>query len=305
MLDDAKLTVQIVKNTAALQSRVRAKRFGQHFLVNPRILERIVDAAEPLQGKTIVEIGPGPGGLTREILRRRPAQVFVIEKDPRFVESLVALDGVTVFNEDACDFDYNQLINDNRKISETTDDFSLSQSDQPAPANIRKQIFAAIEVMNVVDINNRLLPDISALVHQFYPHCQGTERRRIKIISNLPYNAGTAIYVNALKHADIIEDMTLMFQKEVAARLLGKPNTRDYGRLSVLTQYFTEARRVMRLTPGAFYPPPKVYSDVLHFKNRTDADPRVLDDLSAVCLEIFQHRRKKLKNRLIKNTREN
>jgi 16S rRNA (adenine1518-N6/adenine1519-N6)-dimethyltransferase len=114
----------------------------------------------------------------------------------------------------------------------------------------------------------------------------------------LPYNVGSVIYANALKYVDIIEDMTLMFQKEVAERLLAKPNSRDYGRLSVITQYFTDACRVMRLAPGSFCPPPKVYSDVLHFKSRADADPCLFSDLSTFCLELFQHKRKKLKNRL-------
>jgi 16S rRNA (adenine1518-N6/adenine1519-N6)-dimethyltransferase len=295
MSNDTWRTKQIVEETAVLRNRARAKRFGQHFLINPQILGRIVDASGPLQGRLVVEIGPGPGGLTREILRRQPAHLFVIEKDERFVESLSALDGVTVFNEDASDFNYSKLLEE--KIYSCADRRGEISEDQPI--NIRELMHRAIEAGGILDLESRLLPDIPSLIRQLCPAPSREEPcSRLKIISNLPYNAGSAIYTNALKYVGLIEDMTLMFQKEVAERLLAKSKSRDYGSLSVITQYFTDACRVMRLAPGSFYPPPKVYSDVLYFKSRPDADPRLFNDLSAFCLELFQHKRKKLKNRL-------
>ncbi|MDR1597339.1 MAG: 16S rRNA (adenine(1518)-N(6)/adenine(1519)-N(6))-dimethyltransferase [Holosporales bacterium] len=316
-----------------LNNRQRAKRFGQHFLTDPRILARIVDAAEPLQGAVVVEIGPGPGGLTREILKRNPTQVVVIEKDPLMIDALKPL-GVTIFNQDAVTFDFGiikeianvhrplptQGIVDGiatfdkcRHIAESEPFLSEPIAGEPflsepiaTDYNIWKALERAVQggVISPMDLDSRNVPDIPALVRKIFPK---TEMRPtpaaesacpIKVISNLPYNVGTAIFTNLLKHLHGVSSMTLMFQKEVAERLLAKPGSRDYGRLAVLCQYFTTGKRVMRLAPGAFVPPPKVFSDVVHLVVDAEANVDMFDSLSDFCSEIFQYKRKKLKNRI-------
>jgi 16S rRNA A1518/A1519 N6-dimethyltransferase RsmA/KsgA/DIM1 with predicted DNA glycosylase/AP lyase activity len=360
-------TLQIIKDLGLLDDRRRAKRFGQHFLTDPRILSSIVDAAEPISGSIVVEIGPGPGGLTREILKRGPERVVVIEKDERFVGMLESL-GVTVFNEDATNFDFAKVrgpagegsrlapfeacareVSLHLRYVEREDDLAAPLCTQTTSTHVAETkgdgskiwdaITAAVRagICPPLDFESREIPDIPALINKIFqptpsflkndfpktpidngsskcgdwqnksgwplqnlsypPGARGNDRP-IKVISNLPYNVGTAIFLNILRHLSGVCSMTLMFQKEVAERLLAKPGSRDYGRLAALSQYFTTGKRTMRLAPGAFYPPPKVFSDVVHFIPNVGADVTLFDDLSAFCSEIFQYKRKKLKNRL-------
>jgi 16S rRNA (adenine1518-N6/adenine1519-N6)-dimethyltransferase len=291
---------QTIKNIGALHDRVRMKKLGQHFLTDPRILSRIVDAAEPLGEAIVVEIGPGPGGLTQEILRRSPKKLFVIEKDERFINRFVE---VTAFNEDARMFDYRRVIDE--RCAQTAahclpSETSLKKS-KGNPLNIWNAIRIAVAKKEVpaIDLDARTFSP--ALIRQLFS-CEATTKDHIqgniKIISNLPYNVGIAIYINMLRQLCLIESMTLMFQKEVAERILDNPDSRNFGGLAMVTQHFTEARRVMRLAPGAFLPPPKVYSDVIHLTRRNDVNFEIMDDLLAFGAELFQHRRKTLRNRI-------
>ncbi len=122
---------------------------------------------------------------------------------------------------------------------------------------------------------------------------------RVTIVANLPYNVGTQLLLNWLDHLDRIEAMILMFQQEVADRLLARPGTGAYGRLSVLVQWLCEVRRVMQLPAGAFVPPPKVASSLVELIPRaTPAAPADRRTLERVLAAAFGQRRKMLRSSL-------
>ncbi len=215
------------------------KRFGQHFLLDLNLTRRIARAAAPLDLGTTIEIGPGPGGLTRALLLEGASRVVAVEIDPRAVGVLEELRGV---------------------------------------AGERLEIVAA-----------------DAL--RIDPATLGPAPRRI--VANLPYNVSTVLLVNWLHRADALDDMVLMFQKEVAERLAALPRSKDYGRLSVLTQHVCSVQRLFDIPPSAFVPPPKVVSSVVRLRPRPSgerlADLRPLERVTAAA---FGQRRKMLRSSL-------
>ena len=220
---------------------IRARRqLGQHFLLDLNLCRRIVRAAGDLAGKTVVEIGPGPGGLTRALLETGAARVISVERDPRCIDALSDLsrryaDRLDVVAGDALDF------------------------------------------------------DISAFA--------GTGR--VAVVANLPYNVATPLLIGWLRNVDSISAMTLMFQKEVAERIVAAPGTGAYGRLAVVAQWLCEARRAFDVAPTAFVPPPRVTSTVVSLVPR-DAPLAAADMacLEAVTAAAFGRRRKMLRSAL-------
>jgi 16S rRNA (adenine1518-N6/adenine1519-N6)-dimethyltransferase len=178
------------------------KSLGQNFLLDFNLTKKIVRAAGSLEGKTVLEIGPGPGGLTRAILAANPHQFIAIEQDEKCVEALKDLVLKAPF-------------------------FHIVSGD-------------ALEI----DFKELASPPFT-------------------VISNLPYNISTALLTRWLKNAPLFEELVLMFQKEVADRLIAKPDTKEYGRLSIVVQLKTNCKKVFDLPPQAFTPPPKVTSTVV------------------------------------------
>lgn len=220
---------------------IRARRqLGQHFLLDLNLCRRIVRAAGDLAGKTAVEIGPGPGGLTRALLETGAARVIAIERDPRCIDAL--------------------------------SDLSRRYGD-------RLHVVAG----DALDV------DVSALA--------GTDR--IAIVANLPYNVATPLLIGWLRRVDSISAMTLMFQKEVAKRIVAAPGTSAYGRLAVVTQWLCEAKRAFDVAPTAFVPPPRVTSTVVNLVPR-DAPlaPADMATLETVTAAAFGRRRKMLRSAL-------
>jgi 16S rRNA (adenine1518-N6/adenine1519-N6)-dimethyltransferase len=212
------------------------KRLGQHFLLDLNLTAKIARAAGDLTGITVIEIGPGPGGLTRALLETPASQVIAVERDPRCIaalQSLVAAAGgrLTVLHEDALKID---------------------------PAAL----------------------------------AQGPRA----IIANLPYNVATPLLIGWLKQATAFTHMTLMFQREVALRLVAMPRSKDYGRLSVMTQWLTEPSLVFDLPPAAFTPPPKVVSSIVRLVPRAmaPAEP-AFAVMERVVAAAFAQRRKMLR----------
>lgn len=215
------------------------KGLGQHFLLDSNLTGRIARAAGPLEGRTVIEIGPGPGGLTRSILTAGAPLVLAVEVDPRCIAAL-------------------------RELSDAYPD--------------RLRIVRADALK--LDLLNATAP----------PR---------KIVANLPYNIATPLLVSWIARAEGFESLTLMFQKEVADRLLAPPRSKDYGRLSVLVQWLCEVRRLFDVPPRAFVPPPRVVSTVVRLVPRpspiAEAD---LAALSAVTKAAFGQRRKMLRGSL-------
>ena len=220
---------------------IRARRqLGQHFLLDLNLCRRIVRAAGDLAGKTVVEIGPGPGGLTRALLETEAARVIAVERDPRCIDALSDLsrryaDRLDVVAGDALDF------------------------------------------------------DISALAGA----------GRVAVVANLPYNVATPLLIGWLRNVDSISAMTLMFQKEVAERIVAAPGTGAYGRLTVVAQWLCEARRAFDVAPTAFVPPPRVTSTVVNLLPRgAPLAPADMACLEAVTAAAFGRRRKMLRSAL-------
>ena len=215
------------------------KSLGQHFLLDLNLTARIAREAGDLAGRHVVEIGPGPGGLTRALLETDAADVTALEIDPRAVAALAPL-------ADAY------------------------------PGRLR-----------IVEAD-ALGADITALVPA--PRA---------IVANLPYNVGTPLLVRWLATAAGIESMTLMFQQEVAERIVAAPGSDAYGRLAVLAGFVAEARIAMRIPPSAFTPPPKVWSAVVRIVPRSDQPPpRLFRAMERVTGAAFGQRRKMLRSSL-------
>jgi 16S rRNA (adenine1518-N6/adenine1519-N6)-dimethyltransferase len=220
------------------------KSLGQHFILDLNLTRRIARAAEP-QGKTAVEIGPGPGGLTRALFIEGASRVIALERDERCRPALGAIAAhypgrLSVHYGDALEADWRGLAAD---VS-------------PKPI----------------------------------------------IVANLPYNIATALLVGWLEAEPWppwYERMVLMFQKEVAERVVAAPNTKAYGRLAVLAQWRTRARLLFTLKPEAFTPPPAVASAVVELKPIDSPQPAcTASSLSRLTAAAFGQRRKMLRQSL-------
>ncbi len=187
------------------------KALGQNFLLDLNLTAKIARQAGDLSECDVLEIGPGPGGLTRALLHEGARKVLAVEKDPRCLPILSAI----------------------------SDHYP-----------------GRLEVMNADALA------ISVADHLTPP---------VRVVANLPYNVGTELLIRWLTPdvwPPFWDSLTLMFQKEVAARIVALPGSKAYGRLSILTQWRADAKIVMEIPPQAFTPPPKVTSAVVHITRR-------------------------------------
>ena len=215
------------------------KAFGQHFLLDLNITRKIARLAGDLAGVTVIEVGPGPGGLTRALLEAG-ALVTAVEKDPRFIPLLTELG-------EAADRRLTVVEGDALKVDE-------AQLAQGMPA---------------------------------------------KVISNLPYNVGTPLLIKWLTGPFRPVSMTLMFQKEVAERIVAPVGSDAYGRLAVIAQATARVEIVMDLPARAFTPPPKVASAVVNVVPlAAPPHPALLKALEKVTAAAFGQRRKMLRSSL-------
>ena len=223
------------------------KSLGQNFLLDLNLTRRIARAAGPLEGTTVYEIGPGPGGLTRALLAEGAARVIAVERDERCLAAL----------KDIADAFPGRL-----EIV-AGDALSLDEA----------KLFSELKVSGPV-----------------------------RFASNLPYNIGSALLVKWLTVPDwppVWQSLTLMFQREVAERLVAQPSTKPYGRLSVLTQWRAQAQILFDISPRAFTPPPKVTSAVVRIDPLAEpVAPCALADLEKVTASAFGNRRKMLRQSL-------
>ena len=215
---------------------IRAKKsLGQNFLIDKDIIDTIINTV-PITDNEILEVGPGSGNLTREILRNNPSKIYLVEKDTFLAESLKEIrdERVKIFNDDILKFDENLL-----------------------------------------------------------------SKNKIIVFGNLPYNISTEIlstWITKLKNDYWFSDLILMFQKEVADRIIAKFNTSAYGRLSILANWRLNINKICDISPESFSPKPKIQSSLIHFtpkKNFAEIkDPVNLEKITRI---FFSHRRKMLK----------
>jgi 16S rRNA (adenine1518-N6/adenine1519-N6)-dimethyltransferase len=216
------------------------KSFGQHFLLDLNVTRKIARLAGPLEGFCVVEVGPGPGGLTRALLETGAPRVVAVEKDARFLPLLAELAGA-------------------------------------APGRLQVVEADALRV------------DETAL----------TQGAPAKVVANLPYNVGTPLLIKWLTGPWRPAGLTLMFQKEVAQRIVAAPGEDAYGRLAVVCQATAACRIAMTLPARAFTPPPKVDSAVVVLEPLADAPPAdLLKKLERVTAAAFGQRRKMLRSSL-------
>lgn len=215
------------------------KRFGQHFLHDPRMIEQIVTALHPKPTENLVEIGPGRGALTTAVLPYVD-HLQVVEIDKDLVVYLQNTYGakLTIHQHDALKFDFSRL----------------------------------------------------------------GEDKKLRVFGNLPYNISSPLLFHLLSFAPQIQDLLFMLQKEVVMRMAAKPNTADYGRLSIMIQYACQVQWLFDVPPAAFSPPPKVMSSVVklipyqeHFPHPLAKDYKLFAQIVNVA---FQHRRKTLRKAL-------
>lgn len=217
------------------------KALGQNFLLDLNINGKIARLAGDLTECDVVEIGPGPGGLTRALLAAGARRVVAIERDARCLSALAEV-----------------------------------SANWPG----RLEVIEADAL--TVDLSEHVAPGA-------------------RIVANLPYNVGTELLIGWLSAPvwpPLWQSLTLMFQREVAERIVAPFGSKTYGRLSVLAGWRTESRILFDLPPQAFTPPPKVTSSVVSIVPRTEVEPAPLDALQRVAAAAFGQRRKMLRRSL-------
>ena len=234
-------TLPPIRETIARHGLSASKALGQNFLLDEQLLDRIAALPGDLNGANVLEVGPGPGGLTRALLRAG-ANVTAIEMDTRCLPALEELSEafpgqLSVIQGDAMKLDHGEIM--------------------------RAEPF--------------------------------------HVLSNLPYNVGTALFVNWLSGENWPpqwQSLTLMFQREVAERIVAKSGTGAYGRLAVLAQWRTQAKLAMKVHRSAFTPPPKVMSAIVHVTPGEAPEGVSAKTLERLTEAAFGQRRKMLRQSL-------
>ncbi len=220
------------------------KRFGQNFLHDDYVIDKIVSAINPQDGENLVEIGPGLGALTDPVCER-VNHLTVVELDRDLAKRLrhhpFHGDKLTIIEQDALTLDFSSVL------------ANSSQPDEP-----------------------------------------------LRVFGNLPYNISTPLMFHLFDFTGDIKDMHFMLQKEVVTRLAAGPGSKNYGRLSVMAQYYCQVMPVLNVPPGAFKPPPKVDSVVVRLVPHATPPVAVksVTTLERVCAQAFNQRRKTIRNSL-------
>jgi 16S rRNA (adenine1518-N6/adenine1519-N6)-dimethyltransferase len=237
------------------------KRFGQHFLTDGGIIDAIVDAIGPKPGQHVVEIGPGLAALTQPLVERL-GTLAVIELDRDLAVRLRARPGLSVIESDVLKVDFAQIA-------------AKWQSSDGPPLG-------------------RLAPQGGSAAHEV----ASVGATKLRVVGNLPYNISTPILFHLLGHVNVIEDQHFMLQKEVVDRMVARPATSDYSRLSVMLQWRYAMENLLLVPPESFEPPPRVNSAVVRMVPLS-APPAVdARRLSEIVQVAFSQRRKLLRHTL-------
>ncbi|HFB66990.1 MAG TPA: 16S rRNA (adenine(1518)-N(6)/adenine(1519)-N(6))-dimethyltransferase RsmA [Aeromonadales bacterium] len=226
-----------------IQGHQARKRFGQNFLHDENIIHRIIQSINPLETDNIIEIGPGLGAITRQILKRTgKIQVVELDRDiiPKLKIQCLNTGDLIIHQADALKFDFHSL---------------LQQSQQP-----------------------------------------------LRVIGNLPYNISTPLLFHLFDYIDDVADMHFMLQKEVVQRMAASPGNKQWGRLSIMVQYFCKIEMLFLVPPTAFNPAPRVESAIVRLIPHQQK-PFIADNFSVfeqIVISAFGQRRKTLRNALKK-----
>ena len=220
------------------------KKFGQNFLINEIIVKKIIEASNISLNDDILEIGPGDGVLTKEIIKKKPNKFIALEIDRSLINKL------NILFDKKKNKNYELIFGDALKFDESTK-FS----------------------------------------------------KNFKIISNLPYNISLPLlikWIDQLKKLPFANKMILMFQKEVAERILASTDSKKYGRISILCSCFYNIKKIIDVDKKDFFPIPKVNSIVLSFDSlkKSKIDINSIEFLKKISFELFNNRRKKLKKKI-------
>ena len=213
------------------------KSLGQNFLIDKNIIKRIIQEGKITTNETVLEIGPGTGNLTEEIIKQKPKKIILIEKDNKLSEELLLKFGnnIELINDDILEIEENNL--------------SLDQ---------------------------------------------------ILVFGNLPYNISTKIltkWICNVKNKFWFKKLLLMFQKEVADRIVAETNTKNYGRLSIISQWKMNIKKIIDIKPYSFYPKPKILSTLLEFTPKNNfIYINDIKNLEKITKTLFNKRRKMIKN---------
>jgi len=220
------------------------KKLSQNFILDLNLTNKIVNLSNTIKNNTIIEIGAGPGSLTRSILLHGAKKIIIIEKDKRFIDPLNILN----------------IASENRIIIENQDAIKIDLND-------------ILEKHNV---------------------------DQAEIIANLPYSIATKLLLNWVPFHKKINKMTLMFQKEVAERIVAEPGSKKYGRLSILLGLTTNAKIVMNISSSAFIPKPKIESAIVQIMPKKIKKVFNKIILEKITQTLFNQRRKQIKSTLSK-----
>ena len=213
------------------------KNLGQNFLIDKNIIKRIIQEGKITANETVLEIGPGTGSLTEEIIKQKPKKIILIEKDNKLSEELLLKFGNTI-----------EIIND-----------------------------------DILEIEENNLSS-----------------NQILVFGNLPYNISTKIltkWICNVKNKFWFKKLILMFQKEVADRIVAEVNTKNYGRLSVISQWKMNIKKIIDIKPYSFYPKPKILSTLLEFTPKNNfIHINDIKNLEKITKTLFNKRRKMIKN---------
>lgn len=230
------MTRRRISDSSRAFSPIR-KRFGQNFLTDPHIIDKIISAINPQQSDNILEIGPGRGALT-DFLVRSGCQLDLVEIDRDLVASLTEKFSaqVRIYSADILKFDFSQL----------------------------------------------------------------KDRAPLRVLGNLPYNISTPLLFRLFQYSSLFEDLTFMLQLEVVDRITAEPGSRNYGRLTIMSQYFCDAEKLFAVPPEAFTPQPKVNSAIVRLTPKRDRPETVKDIkvLEQLLISAFSKRRKTVRNAL-------
>ncbi len=221
-------------------SHTPRKRFGQNFLHDQQVIQKIVAAIQPKPDDHLIEIGPGLGALTRQLLPLlNQLEAIELDRDliPHLQKQCSSIGSLSIHSGDVLKLDF----------------ATLAQDDRP-----------------------------------------------LRLVGNLPYNISTPLIFHLLERHTLIQDMHFMLQKEVVDRLSAQPNSRDYGRLSVMVQRHCKVEPLFSIGPGAFNPPPKVHSSVVRLTPWLQPPVDIMNEkrFSQIVSAAFSQRRKTIRNSL-------